>query len=66
MFAAQTTDEVATVTFTTSRGVRTLVPDPRTHVVLNVYDGRFPAELLQTTARLRSGRTVTITQPTGG
>lgn len=57
---------VRTVTFTTSRGVRTLVPAPRTHVAMNVYDGTFPGERVKITGRLRSGRTVTLVQASGG
>jgi hypothetical protein len=66
VLVARATSDVATVTLTTSRGVRTLVPDPRTHVVVDVYDGSFPGEQVRATARLRSGRTVTLTQSAGG
>jgi hypothetical protein len=61
----RTTAAVRTVTITTSRDIRTLVPDPRTHVVLAVYDGDFPAGRLKFTATLRDGRSVTLLQASG-
>jgi len=59
------TAAVRTVTITTSRDIRTLVPDRRTHVVLAVYDGDFPGERLKFTATLRDGRRVTLLQSSG-
>ncbi|MDP1847878.1 MAG: hypothetical protein Q8K79_08805 [Solirubrobacteraceae bacterium] len=62
----RTTADVRAVTITTSRDIRTLVPDPRTHTVLAVYDGRLPGEQVKTTATLRNGRRVTVLQSSGG
>ncbi len=62
----RTTADVTAVTITTSRDIRTVVPDPRTHVVLAVYDGTFPAERVKFTATLRNGRHVTVLQSSGG
>ena len=59
------THDVVAVTFTTSRDVRTVVPDPRTHVVMAVYDGTFPGEHVKVTARLRDGSTRTVMQTLG-
>ncbi|MEJ7797845.1 MAG: hypothetical protein WKF42_05030 [Solirubrobacteraceae bacterium] len=61
----RTTADVKAVTITTSRDIRTLVPDPRTHVVIAVYDGAFPGERLKFTATLRDGRRVTLLQSSG-
>lgn len=66
IFLTRSTPAVRTVTITTSRGARTLVPDPRTHVAMDVYDGTFPGERVKATARLAGGRTVTLVQATGG
>lgn len=66
VLSGRTTAAVTAVTITTSRDIRTVVPDPRTHVVLAVYDGTFPAERLKITATLRDGRHVTVLQPSGG
>lgn len=66
VLSGRTTADVVAVTITTSRDIRTVLPDPRTHVVLAVYDGTFPAERLKITARLRSGRHVTVLQSSGG
>lgn len=62
---ARTTADVTAVTITTSRDIRTVVPDPRTYVVMAVYDGTFPGERIKVTATLRSGRRVTVMQPSG-
>jgi hypothetical protein len=62
----RTTAGVPTVTITTSRDIRTLTPDPRTHTLLAVYDGSFPSERLKFTATLRDGRRVTLLQSSGG
>jgi hypothetical protein len=63
---ARTTPDVRTVTITTSRDIRTLIPDPQTHLVLAVYDGSLPGERAKLTAHLASGRTATVVQSTGG
>jgi hypothetical protein len=65
VLSGRTTAAVTAVTITTSRDIRTLVPDPRTHVVLAVYDGTFPGERLKITATLRDGRHVTTLQSSG-
>lgn len=62
----RSTAAVRTVTFTTSRGVRTLIPDPRTHVAMDVYDGTFPGERVKVTGSLNDDRTVTLVQSSGG
>lgn len=62
----RTTADVAAVTITTSRDIRTVVPDPRTGVVIAVYDGTFPGERLKVTATLRDGRQRTVLQASGG
>ena len=59
------TADVTAVTITTSRDIRTAVPDARTHVVLAVYDGTFPGEHVKVTAKLRDGSTRTVTQTLG-
>ena len=59
---ARTTPDVRTVTVTTSRDVRTLVPDPETHLVIAVYDGTFPGERAKLTAHLSDGRVATVMQ----
>ncbi len=65
LLSGRTTADVRSVTITTSRDIRTVVPDPRTHVVIAVYDGNFPGERLKFTARLRNGRSVTMLQSSG-
>ncbi|MDP2710134.1 MAG: hypothetical protein Q8O56_02855 [Solirubrobacteraceae bacterium] len=62
----RTTADVTAVTITTSRDIRTVVPDPRTGVVIAVYDGAFPDERLKVTATLRDGRQRTVLQASGG
>lgn len=62
----RTTADVRTVTITTSRDIRTLVPDPRTHMFLAVYDGSFPGEPFRVTATLRDGTRRTVVQSSGG
>lgn len=62
----RTTADVREVTITTSRDIRTLVPDPRTHVFLAVYDGSFPGEPFRVTATLRDGSRRTVVQSSGG
>lgn len=66
IFITRSTAAVRTVTFTTSRGVRTLIPDPRTHVAMDIYDGTFPGERVKATGRLDNGRVVALVQPSGG
>ena len=62
----RTTADVREVTITTSRDIRTVVPDRRTHVFLAVYDGSFPGEPFKATARLRDGSRRTVVQSSGG
>jgi hypothetical protein len=62
----RTTADVTAVTITTSRDIRTVVPDPRSHVVIAVYDGTFPREPFKITATLRDGSHRTVVQSSGG
>ena len=62
----RTTADVREVTITTSRDIRTVVPDRRTHVFLAVYDGSFPGEPFRVTATLRDGSRRTVVQSSGG
>lgn len=56
--AATCHPDVEQVTIRTSRELRTLVPSPRAHAILAIYDG-LPAGDVVITARLRGGRTWT-------
>jgi hypothetical protein len=51
--------DVVSVTFTTPRDVRTLIPSSEGHFVLAVYDGQFPGGKATATARMRNGKEVT-------
>ncbi|MCA1569048.1 MAG: hypothetical protein LC798_01755 [Chloroflexi bacterium] len=62
----RTTPDVREVTITTSRDIRTVLPDPKTHVVIAVYDGTFPGEHFKATATMRDGSHRTVLQTTGG
>lgn len=62
----RTTAGVREVTITTSRDIRTVLPDARSHVVLAVYDGTFPGEHFKVTATLRDGSQRTVLQTSGG
>lgn len=57
--------DVRSVTISSSRDMRTVVPDGRAHAFLAVYDGTFPGERFKVTAHLRDGHDVTILQPSG-
>lgn len=59
IFAGRVHADVATVTIRTPRDVRTLVPSPDGHVILAVYEGRFPGGRVTATARMKDGREVT-------
>jgi hypothetical protein len=49
--------DVESVTISSPRDIRTLVPSDRGHVVLAVYDGEFPAGNIVLTAHMRDGST---------
>lgn len=51
--------DVTEITIQTPRGVRTVVPTPRGHAFIAVYDGDFPTGTIAVTARLRNGRSLT-------
>jgi hypothetical protein len=61
VFSGRVHKDVVSVTITTPRDVRTLVPSGPAHVILAVYDGRFPGGKVTATARLKDGREVTRT-----
>jgi hypothetical protein len=42
------------------REIRTLVPDPQTHLVLAVCDGTFSEDPVRLSAHLRDGRTAIV------
>jgi hypothetical protein len=48
-------DDVASLTIATPRDVRTLVPSPRAHAFLAVYDGDFPTGEIVITAHFKDG-----------
>jgi hypothetical protein len=54
---ARCADDVTTVTFTTPRDVRTLIPAGPSHAAIAVYDGNFATGGIAWTARLRDGQT---------
>jgi hypothetical protein len=52
--------DVATVTFVTPRGIRTVAPAGRTHAFLAVYDGTFPAGEVEVIAEFADGTSKTL------
>jgi hypothetical protein len=57
--------DVRSVTLSTPRDVRTLIPSARTHSFVAVYDGTFPTGNLKLTATMADGSTKTIRQMAG-
>jgi hypothetical protein len=60
-----TTAAVARVTISSTRDVRTVVPDPIAHAFLVVYDGTVPDETFRVIGHLRDGTAFTTLQPSG-
>lgn len=65
VLTGRTTNGIRSVTVTTARDTRTLIPDPRTHLVIAVYDGTFPGESFTITTQSRNGERRQFTQTTG-
>jgi hypothetical protein len=56
---------VRAVTIDSPRDVRTLIPSPRAHSFIVVYDGTFPTGRLKLTGTMADGSKKTVTQPAG-
>lgn len=55
--------DVLSITLRTPRDIRTIRPDPRSHVFLAVYDGAFYGGEIVATAHLRGGGTNVVRRP---
>jgi hypothetical protein len=56
---------VRQLTIESPRDVRTLIPSPRAHSFIVVYDGTFPTGKLTLTGTMADGSKKTVTQPAG-